>query len=753
MGNTRSSGGLSTAQQAAKFLGVSALAGAVMAGLALPAVGALGLAAKGTVEEFDGIPANLKTPPLSQRTTILDAKGGEIAKVYSRDRTIVKLKDVSPYMRQAIVAIEDARFYQHGAVDLKGVLRAVNTNAQEGGVSQGASTLTQQYVKNVFVEEAGNNKEKVAQATRQSIGRKIKELKYAIKVEKELGKKRILENYLNITFFGQQAYGIEAASQRYFSKSAKDLNLEQSAMLAGLVQSPSRYDPINAPETAKERRDTVLRRMAEVKDITPAQAAAAQKKPLGLKVSMPRSGCITAVQGAGFFCDYVREILLNDPTFGKTAEARAKRWNQGGLTIRTTLDPQAQESVQKSIKSHVYQSDSVATAVTLVEPGTGKVLGMGQSRPYGFGENETQINLSADKAMGGSNYGFQVGSTFKPITAAAAIEQGKKPYQRYSSPYKMKYPSPVTTCKGTWRNDEGATVENENESEVGPYAMKEATAKSVNTYFVQLISDIGVCPVTQMADRMGVERADGEEHNQVPSLTLGSEGFSPLTMANAYATFANRGVYCSPVFIESITGPNGKALKVPQSKCSRAMSEKTADTINTLLRGVVEDGTGKQAGLKNRPSAGKTGTTDERRAAWFVGYTPNLAGAVWVGGPGAKGVTMENISIGGVFHDKVYGADTPGPIWKDAMSGALEGKPAPNFESVSIKDPNQHKSDDDKKRNDRKPSNDGGDKGDNGDKGGQENPWPDISLPSDLIGGGNGNGGNGNGNGGRHWPR
>ncbi|MBW8087417.1 penicillin-binding protein [Streptomyces hygroscopicus subsp. hygroscopicus] len=756
MGNTRSSGGLSTAQQAAKFLGVSALAGAVMAGLALPAVGALGLAAKGTVEEFDGIPANLKTPPLSQRTTILDAKGGEIAKVYSRDRTIVKLKDISPYMRQAIVAIEDARFYQHGAVDLKGVLRALNTNAQGGGVSQGASTLTQQYVKNVFVEEAGDDKEKVAQATRQSIGRKIKELKYAIKVEKELGKKRILENYLNITFFGQQAYGIEAASQRYFSKSAKDLTLEQAALLAGLVQSPSRYDPINAPQTAKARRDTVLRRMADVKDITPAQAAAAQKKPLGLKVSMPRSGCITAVQGAGFFCDYVRKILLNDPTFGKTAAARAKRWDQGGLTIRTTLEPQAQKSVQNSIKSHVYQSDPVATAVTLVEPGTGKVLGMGQSRPYGFGENETQINLSADRSMGGSNFGFQVGSTFKPITAAAAIEQGKKPYQRYSSPYKMKYPSPVTTCDGAWSNDEGATVENENESEVGPYGMKEATAKSVNTYFVQLISDIGVCPVTRMADKMGVKRADGKDHNQVPSLTLGSEGFSPLTMANAYATFANRGVYCSPIFIESITDSNGKALKVPESKCSRAMSEKTADTINTLLRGVVEDGTGKQAGLQSRPSAGKTGTTDERRAAWFVGYTPNLAGAVWVGGPGAKGVTMENITIGGVPHDKVYGADTPGPIWKDAMSGALTGKPAPNFVKVPVKDPSQHKPADNNRRHDRKPSRDkggdgGGDNG-GGDNGGQEDPWPDISLPSDLTGG-NGNGGKGNGNGGRHWPR
>ncbi|MFD7499901.1 transglycosylase domain-containing protein [Streptomyces sp. NPDC059850] len=746
MGYTRSGGGLSTAQQAAKFLGVSALAGAVMAGLALPAVGAFGLTAKETVQEFDDIPANLKTPPLSERTTILDAKGGEIAKVYSRDRTIVKLGDVSPYMRKAIVAIEDARFYQHGAVDLKGILRAANRNAQSGGVSQGASTLTQQYVKNVFVEEAGNSKEKFAEATQQSIGRKIKELKYAIQVEKELGKRRILENYLNITYFGQQAYGIEAASQRYFSTSAKNLKVEQAALLAGLVQSPSRYDPVTNPETAKARRDTVLQRMADMKDITAAQAAAAKKKPLGLDVSMPRSGCITAVKGAGFYCDYVRQIFLNDPVFGKTSAARAKRWNQGGLTIRTTLDPQAQESVQKSIKSHVYQSDKAATAVSLVEPGTGKVLGMGQSKPYGFGKDQTQINLSADHNMGGSNYGFQVGSTFKPITAAAALERGTKPYKSYSSPYKMEYPSPVSTCKGTWTNGEGATVENENESERGPYGMKEATAKSVNTYFVQMISDIGVCPVTELADKMGVERADGKEHHQVPSLTLGTEGFSPLTMANAYATFANRGVYCSPVFIDSITGPGGKKLKVPQSKCSRAMSEKTADTINTLLRGVVEDGTGKQAGLQSRPSAGKTGTTDERKAAWFVGYTPNLAGAVWVGGgPGASGLKMENITIGGVPHAKVYGGDTPGPIWKDAMSGALNGKPAPDFVSVPIKDPNARKPSPPKKPGREKP---GREKPGNG--GGRDNPWPDISLPPGVIGG-NGNGGNGNG--GFEWPR
>lgn len=419
--------GLSTTQQAAKFLGVAALSGVVLAGIALPAAGALGLATKGTVEGFDEIPANLKTPPLSQRTTILDSKGGMIASVYSRDRTVVPLKDISPYMQQAIVAIEDARFYQHGAVDLKGILRALNRNVQTGGTAEGASTLTQQYVKNVFVEEAGDDPDKVAQATQQTLGRKVQELKYAIQVEEELGKKKILENYLNITFFGQQAYGVEAASQRYFSKSAKDLTLEEAALLAGTVQSPSRYDPVNDPAEATKRRNTVLQRMADVGNVSQAAADKAKARPIKLKVKKPKNGCITAVSGAGFFCDYVRHVFLTDPVFGKSKEDRAKIWNQGGLTVRTTLDPQSQQSVQSSIKNHVYKSDKVATAVTLVQPGTGKIMGMGQSKPYGFGTNETQYNYSVNKSMGGSNYGFPTGSTFKPFLAAAAIEGASRP--------------------------------------------------------------------------------------------------------------------------------------------------------------------------------------------------------------------------------------------------------------------------------------------------------------------------------------
>ncbi|UQA94064.1 transglycosylase domain-containing protein [Streptomyces halobius] len=731
MAKKRDGGGLTRTQQAAKFLGVSVLAGAVLAGLALPAAGALGLAAKGSVEGFDDLPANLKTPPLSQRTTILDANGGEIAKVYSRDRTVVGLKDMSPYIQKAIVAIEDARFYQHGAVDMKGILRALNKNARSGGVSEGASTLTQQYVKNVFVEEAGNDADKVAQATQQTIGRKVRELKYAIQVEEELGKRKILQNYLNITFFGQQAYGIEAASQRYFSKHAKDLKLEEAALLAGLVQSPSRYDPVNAPEEATRRRNTVLQRMADLKDITQAQADAAAKKPIQLSYSRPKNGCITAVDGAGFFCDYIRKVFLSDKAFGKTRKARVKRWNQGGMTIRTTLDPQTQKSIQTSMSKHVYEDDPVAAAGAIVEPGTGRILGMGQSRPYGFGKTETTMNLSVERNMGGGA-GYQTGSTFKPVVAAAALEQGTSPYQKYSSPYRMRYPSPVQTCNGEWTGK--GSAQNENKTEVGPYGMKEATAKSVNTYFVQLISEIGICPAVKMAQSMGIERADGKKLRQVPSMALGGQEMSPLTMAAGYATFANGGRYCSPVAIESITDARGRAMKVPQSSCRTAMSKQTADTINTLLKGVVEDGTGKQAGLQGRDSAGKTGTTDSRYAAWFVGYTPNASGAVWVGDP-QHTTKMYNITIGGVLHEKVYGADTPGPIWRDAMTGALAGKPAPALPTIPINDPGTDQGDDGKGHGDGK-----GQGRDKPGRGGHDKPGHGWHVPGfpDILGGGSG---------------
>ncbi|OEU95512.1 transglycosylase domain-containing protein [Streptomyces oceani] len=757
MASKRPGSGPTVPQQAAKFLGVSVLSGAVLAGLALPGAGLAGLAAKGSVESFDEIPTDLKRPPLSQRTTILDADGEEIAKVYSRDRTVVDLDQISPHMRKAIVAIEDSRFYEHGAIDLKGILRALNQNRQSSEV-QGASTLTQQYVKNVFVEEAGNDQEEIAEATQRTgpegVGRKIRELKYAIQVEEELGKKQILENYLNITFFGRQAYGVEAAAQRYFSTSAKELSIAQSALLAGLVQSPSAYDPVSSPETAEKRRNVVLNRMAELGDISKKEAKEAKEEPLGLQVSQPKNGCITAVDGASFFCDYVREVFLTNKAFGKSRKERAKRWDRGGMTIKTTLDPTAQASVQASLEKHVRSSDQVAAATSIVEPGTGKILAMGQSRPYGYGEDETEINLSVKRSMGGGS-GYQPGSTFKPVVAAAALEQGTSPYKKYSAPYKMEYPSPVSKCGGEQWTGGGSTVENENETEKGPYRMKEATALSVNTYYVQLISDIGICPVSKLSERMGLERADGKQLQQVPSMTLGVQEMTPLTMAEAYATFANNGVHCTPIAIESITDARGKSLKVPESTCKRAMSEKTAHTVNSLLKGVVEDGTGKKAGLSGRDSAGKTGTSDERYAAWFVGYTPEASSAVWVGDP-AHERRMVDITIGGKYHEKVFGGGVPGPIWRDAMNGALADKPASKLPTVEVKDKDKGgKKDEDKGDDDAEDDQPDDPKPPRVPEVPElpeapENPLPDITLPPGMIGGG-GNGGNGGGNGG--WPQ
>lgn len=733
MPKKRSGGGLTTTQQAAKFLGVAALSGVVMAGIALPAAGALGLAAKGTVDGFDEIPANLKTPPLSQRTTILDNQGGQMATVYSRDRTVVPLTKISPYMQKAIIAIEDARFYQHGAVDLKGILRAMNRNVQTGGTAQGASTLTQQYVKNVFVEEAGDDPAKVAEATQQTLGRKVQELKYAIQVEEELGKKKILENYLNITFFGQQAYGVEAASQRYFSKSAKDLRLEEAALLAGIVQSPSRYDPVNDTEEATKRRNTVIQRMADVGDIGQEEADKAKATPIKLKVKRPQNGCITAVNGSGFFCDYVRKIVTSDPAFGKTAKDRAKLWAVGGLTIKTTLDPRSQAASNSAATSRVNKNDKVADAVVQVKPGTGQIMAMAQSRPYGLDQSkhQTVLNLSVDNKMGGSYAGFQVGSTFKPITAAAALEKGISPAQSFTTDHKITLPgNTFLTCENQPADTVPWDVENELETEKGTFDMTSALGKSINTYFAKLEQKAGLCETLSMADKVGYIRGNNKPLQQVPSTTLGGQESTPLAMASVYATFANRGTYCSPIAILSVTKPDGKQIDVPKSTCTRAMSEHTADTINQMLKGVVEDGTGTQAGLSDRDNAGKTGTTDERKNAWFVGYTPNLSTAVWVGSDGAKQIPMSNINIGGQYYEDVCGGCLPGPIWRTAMTGSLNASETPAFNPVDVPRA-KPKEDKDKGRDKNKP-------GDGDEKPGDDDPFPGISIPPGLIGGNDG---------------
>ncbi|MFG3224346.1 transglycosylase domain-containing protein [Kitasatospora sp. NPDC048194] len=679
------------ARLGATFLGGSVLSGALLAGLVLPAVGAIGLTAKDTAESFDDIPDDFKAPPLTQATQIFDAKGGLIAKVYERDRTVLNADQMSPYMRQAQVDIEDARFYEHGAVDLKGVLRALSKNAESGTASQGASTLTQQYVKNVNVEKAGENRDAVLEAQRKTLGRKIQELKVAIKLEEDLTKDQILTNYLNITFYGNGAYGVEAASQRYFSKSNKDLTIAEAATLAGLVQNPSQYDPKLHPQAAQKRRDTVIDKMVENKHLTADQAKEAKAAPLGLNYLEPQNGCITAKAGMGFFCDYVRHVVKQDPAFGKSADDRKKLWDTGGLNIYTTLDPDKQAAAQNAVTSNVRVTDSVSAAATMVEPGTGKILAMAQTRPYGLdtSKNQTVVNLNVDASMGGGN-GFQPGSTFKPIVAAAALEAGLPPTQEYSSPNKLEYPT-MKTCEGTWKNETRpkTVVPNESASEKGPYQLKMAMALSVNTYFVQMEQEIGLCAVKQMANKFGIStRASGKPLDEVPAMGLGVEEMSPLTMANVYATFAAEGKHCSPIAINRITTVDGKDVPVPAGRCEQVFSETTARAMNTVLNGVTENnGTGAALSLEgNRQIAGKTGTSDHKKAAWFSGYTPQLATSVWLGGP-AGGVEMRNITINGKYRTEVFGADGPGPIWRDAMNQALRGTPKQSLSMADIPDP------------------------------------------------------------------
>ncbi|WP_395295382.1 transglycosylase domain-containing protein [Kitasatospora hibisci] len=726
-----------------KFLGISVLSGVLLAGMALPAVGALGLTAKNTAESFDSISDDFKTPPLTQATQIFDSKNQLIAKVYERDRTVLAADQMSPYMRKAQVDIEDARFYEHGAVDLKGVLRAIGKNAESGTASQGASTLTQQYVKNVNVEKAGDDQAAVLEAQRKTLGRKIQELKVAIKLEEDLTKDQILTNYLNITFYGHQAYGVEAASQRYFSKSNKDLTIAEAATLAGLVQNPSQYDPVRYPENTVKRRNVVLDKMLENKHITAEEAATAKAAPLGLKYKDPQNGCITANAGMGFFCDYVRHVVKQDPVFGKTAAERKKFWDQGGLNIYTTLDPDKQAAAQNAVTSKVKVTDPVSAAATMMEPGSGKILAMAQTRPYGLdpNKNQTVVNLNVDASMGGGN-GFQTGSTFKPVLAAAALESGMSPTQSFPSENRIDYPT-MSTCSGTWRNTakgKDRSVGNESSSEIGPYELKQAMALSVNTYFVQMEQQVGLCAMKQMANKLGINQtAKGDAFLEVPSMVLGTLELSPLTMANVYATFAARGKYCTPVAINKITTVDGKDVKVPQSSCSQAYSESTADALNAVLLNVTEKGTGASLGLEGgRQIAGKTGTTDEKKAAWFSGYTPQLATSVWLGGP-AGGVKMKNIKIGDTYYgsDGVFGATGPGPIWQMAMNQALRGAPMQTLPTISIPDP-APKPDPNATPPAATPPPNGDAAG--GNPGGGGMIGGGFTLPPGVIGGGGGNG-------------
>ncbi len=648
--------------------------------VAFSTVGMLGVGARNSANWFEAIPGDLHSPVVPQRSLILAADGSKIATFYYENRVDVPLSKVAPVMRRAILAIEDNRFYEHGGLDLKSTIRAAAGNLVAGQVTAGGSGITQQYVKNLLVETAKTDKDRQS-ALATTPARKLRELRYAVAIEKQLSKDQILERYLNIAYFGDGAYGIEAAARHYFDKPAASLDLDEAALLAGIVRYPYAYDPTVNPKLAVQRRNTVLMRMAQLQWADEDAARAAERTPLGLHVKSTPNGCVESK--APFFCDYVQREILANPTFGKTPDARKLLLQRGGLTIRTTVEPKMQKAAQQAVDRYVPEKNSAhkASAEVLVQPGTGAVRAMVVDRALGPAEKrgKTWVNFAADSDHG-TSIGMQAGSTFKVFTLAAALDQGMAFGHRLMAPDHFT-PTGLRNCGG---KSVGSTeaLGNAADGEGGhKFSLVTGTWHSVNTFFLELEKKVGLCDTAKMAAKLGMLRADGTELQQYASFTLGFNTVSPLRLAAAYAAFGARGRYCEPVVLDNVTTVDGKSLKVPSAGCHQAIPKGVADAVNHVLRGVLTKGTAAGMGI-GRDAAGKTGTVDGFSSAWFAGYTPDLAGAVWVGDPrGGYAHPLRNVCLGGRCFGQVFGADIPAPIWRQTMLGALAGTPAHSFHS------------------------------------------------------------------------
>jgi len=675
MGNNRLDTGLNRFGLLTKMMSFTALAGIVTALIVLPVAGGVGLASRNGAQAFSSLPNDLTQVPLPQQNTILDAKGDVLAVLFAQNRIEVPLEQISPLMQQAIIAIEDQRFFNHAGVDFRATLRA-SISTGSGGQVQGGSTITQQYVKQILLTAATTKEEQEA-ATAVSINRKLREARYAIGLENKLTKKEILAGYLNIAYFGAGSYGVEIASKRYFSKNASELTLTQAATLAGLVQNPSRFDPTQYPERAQARRDLVLKAMKKSGYITAEQADAAIAVPVSLDLNPTElpNGCTTSA--APYFCDYVLTVLRNDPIFGDTPEIRETVLNLGGLTIKTTLDPKAQKASQTAVDEKIPFDDpsGKAAAITMMRPGTGEITAMAQNRKWGrSGAGYTTVNYNTPVDSNGT-VGFQAGSTFKAFTIAAAFKQGWDPFEVISAPAKKTFENFVECETG----DKFAPYEVQNSTSSGAFDILSAAAFSVNTYFVGLEEKLGLCDPIDIATAAGVKQGNGELFEKFPCFTLGCFDVTTLNMTEGMATFAAHGVHCSPIAISKITDRFGAELAVPSADCKRTIDLQVADSTTAVLAGVIDGpipGRTGQAMDIGRPAAGKTGTTDSSAAVWFVGYTPDMAASVWVGDPrGGQKYPMKNINIGGRYYSQVFGSTMPGPIWRDSLIGALAGTP------------------------------------------------------------------------------
>ncbi|TWP38610.1 transglycosylase domain-containing protein [Leekyejoonella antrihumi] len=672
--------------------------GLLVAGLALPAVGAAGSATNSSIDLFNEMPSSFAMNPLAQQSRILAADGSVIATPFNKDRIVVPLSRVSKVMQHAQVAIEDKRFFQHGAVDPRGLARAIATNVFTTR-TQGASTLVQQYVK-VAIEDQALNSGNTALAQRavsrsgmQGYLRKLQQLKYAVTIEQHYSKDQILDGYLNLVYYGDQQYGIEAAARHYFGVHASQLDLPQAALLAGVVNAPSAYDPRTHPKASVARRNIVLARMHGQGMITTAQLKSAKATGLHLHVTRVSSGC--GASKYPYFCYYVYAWLLQQPVLGKTVAARDATLRSGGLTIKTGFQPKRADMMRRKIDAKVPPANGagVQSAGVMIQPGTGLVLATAQNTSYSNAASpgKQSINYVTGTRYNGGQ-GFDFGSTAKMFAVVTALKEGRPGNFTIDVP-----PASGTDAAGQFHvythklfhdvcglgRAETWKVHNDAPVPAGPMPINRALGQSVNTAFAKLVGTLGTCKVRRTMIDFGMTLGNGQPLNKTPSgMVLGTNAVAPITLANAYATIAAGGKYCAPHPVVSITDSGGKKLKLSGTGCKQVVSAKVAAETTKILRNVFDKGStagpsGKLAG--GRPAAGKTGTVTGATQTWFVGYTPQLTTAIWVGRAN-DARPLKNLSLGGTYyHGYIYGGSLAAPLWKSIMDTALHGKPVEQF--------------------------------------------------------------------------
>lgn len=654
---------------------VAFLVGTVMVGLvagllAAPGAMATGAGAVRTTDLWESLEVDVPyDAALPQRSVMVDRNGEVFATLYAEDRIPTTREQLSPLFVDALVATEDTRFFQHGGVDILGTGRALLNNVL-GGNRQGASTITQQWIKNV-TQAAADTQEKREAADEVTIARKVVEARAAAEAEERFTKDEILTRYVNTAFYGNGAYGIGAAAARYYSTTPDKLDLNQAAMLAGVLNSPGIFDPIGNPEEAQRRRDVVLDRMVEEGYIDRAEANQTKRMPLAVTPSVPPNGC--AFSRYPVYCQWVKETMAEDPSFGPTPQARAELIYRGGLRIETALDPQVQQAAEAAATAALEATNRVAAGIAVVQPGTGQVLALATNRPWGSDAAAGQTEVLYPVLPN-----FQPGSTFKPITLAAAIEGGFDPKTPWYAPDRYS-PANLNFPEGGFANaDDGPG---------GLLTAEQATWRSVNTYYVWLIERTGVLKTADMANRLGMTSISTSGPEPVgerdASLTLGDFNTSPLQVANVYATFAAGGVHCDPIGVTALIRDGEEKLPVASADCAQVIDPRVAATINTILQQNI-DGADPlrtaRAGSFGRPAIGKTGTAGDFAAAWFAGATPQMATAVWMGDPvGGVANPLVDVTAFGQTYKEMYGGQAPATIWQLTMAKAHEGRPVAQF--------------------------------------------------------------------------